>query len=291
MRPDAILVLDKPAGMTSHGVVAHMRRVLKTRKIGHAGTLDPMATGVLILGTGRGTRLLGYLSKSDKEYRATIRLGQATSTDDAQGDIIFEGNASGVSDDAIRAALEPFHGEILQVPSSVSAIKVEGKRAHRIVRSGEDVKLDPRPVHIRAYRVHAITRIGDVIDIDISVTCSSGTYVRAIARDLGESLGVGGHVTALRRLRSGAFSDMQELPNAAEECREISLGEAASRSFPTVRLSAEETHLVSNGVRIASSYGTAHELVALLDPSGGLIALAEPVDHHWKYRVVFVGSP
>jgi tRNA pseudouridine55 synthase len=290
MRPDAIVVLDKPAGVTSHGVVAHMRRVLNTRKIGHAGTLDPMATGVLVLGVGRGTRLLGYLTKSEKEYRATIRLGQGTSTDDAQGDVTFQGDTSQLDDRMIHGALDRFRGEILQIPSSVSAIKVEGKRAHRIVRSGEQVHLTPRPVHITECFVHSITRVDGFFDVDISVTCSSGTYIRAIARDLGEALGVGGHLTSLRRVRSGAFSDMQELPHTPEDCRELSLGQAADMSFPTVRLSQAQAALVANGVRIASSGEQSGTLCALLEPNGELMALAQSDDGQWKYRAVFVGS-
>lgn len=207
--PSGLLVVDKPGGITSHQVVSRARRALGTKKVGHAGTLDPMATGVLVLGIGRGTRLLGHLALDDKAYDATIRLGQATNTDDADGEVTAASGADGLSVDLVEAALVAFRGDIMQVPSAVSAIKVNGQRAYARVRRGEDVALAARPVTVSRFDVLA-TRVSDaggvrVLDVDVSVACSSGTYVRALARDLGDALGTGGHLTALRRTRVGPF--------------------------------------------------------------------------------------
>ena len=200
-----LVVVDKPEGMTSHDVVARLRRLAQTRKVGHAGTLDPMATGVLVVGVNRATRLLGHLMLTEKAYDATIRLGVGTTTDDAEGEVLAATDASALTDEAIRTALAAFEGDIEQVPTAVSAIKVDGKRAYQRVRDGEQVTLRARPVTIHELMVLEIGPSGQVRDVRISVRCSSGTYIRAIARDLGEALGVGGHLTALRRTAVGEF--------------------------------------------------------------------------------------
>ena len=205
-----LVVVDKPAGLTSHDVVARLRRILRTRKVGHAGTLDPMATGVLVCGVGRGTKLLGHLALDTKAYTATIRLGAATTTDDAEGEVVTTADPSAVGDDAVADGIAALTGPILQVPSSVSAIKVDGRRAYARVRAGEAVVLPPRPVTVEAFTL--LARRG--ADLDVAVECSSGTYVRALARDLGAALGVGGHLTALRRTRVGPFH-LDARPDAA----------------------------------------------------------------------------
>ena len=203
---DGLVIVDKPAGRTSHDVVGAMRRLAHTRKVGHAGTLDPMATGVLVLGVDKATRLLHHLVLTDKAYTATIRLGQATVTDDAEGDLVSSASAAAVSDDQVRAAMVPLTGAIEQVPSSVSAIKVDGQRSYKRVRDGEAVELAARPVVVSHFEAIAFRRADELLDLDVAVECSSGTYVRALARDLGAALGVGGHLTALRRTRVGPFT-------------------------------------------------------------------------------------
>ena len=201
MDPSGLVVVDKPGGLTSHDVVARLRRILRTRKVGHAGTLDPMATGVLVCGVGRGTKLLGHLALDTKAYTATIRLGATTTTDDAEGEVVATADPSAVGGDDVAAGIAALTGPILQVPSSVSAIKVDGRRAYARVRAGEEVVLPPRPVTVGSFTL--LARRG--ADLDVAVECSSGTYVRALARDLGAALGVGGHLTALRRTRVGPF--------------------------------------------------------------------------------------
>jgi tRNA pseudouridine55 synthase len=203
--PTGLVVVDKPAGMTSHDVVARARRALGTRKVGHAGTLDPMATGVLVLGVGRATRLLGHLMLTEKRYDATARLGMTTTTDDAEGEVVEETPAGHLGEDDVREALARLVGDIEQVPTAVSAIKVDGRRAYERVRAGEQVELAARPVTVHEIAVHDVRSQDEVTDVDFSVRCSSGTYVRALARDLGADLGVGGHLTALRRTAVGAF--------------------------------------------------------------------------------------
>ncbi|HWN32921.1 MAG TPA: tRNA pseudouridine(55) synthase TruB, partial [Pseudonocardia sp.] len=203
--PSGLVVVDKPGGLTSHDVVGRLRRLLGTRKIGHAGTLDPMATGVLVLGVERATRLLGHLALDTKAYAATIRLGVATSTDDAEGEVTATRDAGAVDEAEVRAGMAALTGAIEQVPSSVSAIKVDGKRAYRRVRDGEQVELAARPVTVAEFALDAVHRGDGHTDLDVRVECSSGTYVRALARDLGAGLGVGGHLTALRRTRVGPF--------------------------------------------------------------------------------------
>src|ERR687893_68019 len=209
-RPDAdvppgLLLVDKAGGMTSHDVVARARRVPSVRKVGHAGTLDPMATGLLVLGVGAATRLLGHVGGHDKTYEATIRLGQSTVTDDREGEVLASASTAHLDDDAVQAALAAQTGPLQQVPSSVSAVKVDGRRSYDRVRAGEAVELAPRSVTVHALEVHRIARPEPDL-VDVAVTCTAGTYIRAIARDAGASLGVGGHLTALRRTASGPFS-------------------------------------------------------------------------------------
>src|SRR3954452_11690285 len=229
--------------MTSHDVVARVRRLAKTRRVGHGGTLDPMATGVLIVGVNRATRLLTYVIGSEKSYRATIRLGEATITDDADGDVTATETVAGVTDDAVRTGLAAQTGERDQVPSAVSAIKLDGRRAYKRVRDGEDVELPARRITVYRLDVLDLRRPAgrDVIDVDVDVTCSSGTYVRAIARDLGRTLGVGGHLTALRRTRVGPYGverarTLAELDSLADDGRfgeaVVPLGEAVAAGFP-----------------------------------------------------------
>lgn len=204
--PTGLLLVDKPSGVTSHDVVGRIRWILGTRRVGHAGTLDPMATGLLVVAVGRATKLLGHLTLADKSYSATIRLGEATATDDADGEITSRTDASALGYDDVRAAMAALTGDLQQVPSSVSAVKVDGRRAYARVRSGEVVRIAARPVHVARFEALSPVRAGSgVADIDVVVECSTGTYVRALARDLGAALGVGAHLTALRRDTVGPF--------------------------------------------------------------------------------------
>ena len=205
MTDAGLVIVDKPAGMTSHDVVGRCRRIFGTRKVGHAGTLDPMATGVLVVGIERATKILGLLTATDKSYAATIRLGQTTSTEDAEGEITHTVSAAAVGEAQIATAVTALRGEIDQVPSAVSAIKVDGQRAYKLVREGHAVELAPRRVRIGRFDVVEVRRHGDLLDVDVEVDCSSGTYIRALARDVGAALAVGGHLTALRRTRVGSF--------------------------------------------------------------------------------------
>jgi tRNA pseudouridine55 synthase len=271
-----LLVVDKPAGMTSHDVVSRVRRLARTRKVGHAGTLDPMATGVLLLGVEKATRLLGHLSLTDKAYEATVRLGVDTTTDDAEGEVVSTRSATGLSEADVRAAVRCLVGELDQVPSSVSAVKVGGRRAHARVRAGEEVVLAPRRVRVAAFEVHRVQRHDDVLDLEVSVRCSSGTYVRALARDLGEQLGVGGYLTALRRTAVGAVELAQATPlGVLEERGEVELlpmEAAAARFFPLVSVDAEAARAVCHGQRLALDLDT-DDPVAVLGPDGAFLAL------------------
>ncbi|GAB2919263.1 tRNA pseudouridine(55) synthase TruB [Micromonospora polyrhachis] len=277
MSSDGLIVVDKPGGMTSHDVVARIRRLARTRRVGHGGTLDPMATGVLIIGVGRATRLLTYVIGAGKSYTATIRLGQATITDDVEGEVTATTPAGGVTDEAIRAGLAAQTGEIDQVPSAVSAIKVDGQRAYKRVRDGETVALAARRVTISRLDVLAIRRdTPDVVDVDVDVTCSSGTYIRAIARDLGVTLGVGGHLTALRRTAVGGFTlaeaaTLAELEERSPEVVDLPIGAAARRFFSVREASTDEAKVLSHGgpldpVGIDGPY-------AVFGPDGDLIAI------------------
>ncbi len=233
-----LVIVDKSAGMTSHDVVSRVRRLAGTRRVGHAGTLDPMATGVLVLGVNRATRLLGHLMLTEKVYDATVRLGEATTTDDAEGETTSRTDASGLDEEGVRAAAAAFVGEIEQVPSAVSAIKVDGQRAYKRVRAGEDVQLPARPVTVHELVVHEVRAAAGespaVLDVDVSVRCSSGTYIRAIARDLGDALAVGGHLTSLRRTAVGGFTldQAHTLESLDDDFVVLDIAEAARRSFP-----------------------------------------------------------
>ncbi|GIJ77087.1 tRNA pseudouridine synthase B [Micromonospora phaseoli] len=270
-------MVDKPGGMTSHDVVARIRRLARTRRVGHGGTLDPMATGVLVIGVGRATRLLTYVIGADKSYTATIRLGQATVTDDAEGDVIATTPAGTVADESIRSALAALSGEIDQVPSAVSAIKINGQRAYKRVREGEAVDLPARRVTVSRLDVLAIRRDQpDVVDVDVEVACSTGTYIRAIARDAGLALGVGGHLTALRRTAVGGFTlaeavTLDELERRAPEVVGLPLAVAAERFFARRDATADEAKVLSHGGPLDAVGRTGP--YAVFDPAGGLIAI------------------
>lgn len=297
--PDGLLVVDKPADWTSHDVVARARRICGTRKVGHAGTLDPMATGVLVLGVGRATRLLTFLVGSDKDYTATIRLGQATLTDDAEGEVTAATPVTALDDAAVAAAVKALTGDIEQVPSAVSAIKVKGERAYHRVRAGEQVELAARPVTVSRFDVTARrdTTAGDgtpVVDLDVEVTVSSGTYVRALARDLGAALGVGGHLTALRRTRVGAFTLDQAHPldelvalDDPDAVPVIPLADAARAQFSVRELSDAEAVAVGHGQRIESLSPGATDPVAAFAPDGRLVALLDESGRQARSHVVF----
>ena len=288
-RPEPVpglVVVDKPGGMTSHDVVSRVRRLAGTRKVGHAGTLDPMATGVLVLGVGRATRLLGHLVLTEKTYEATIRLGGATTTDDAEGEPVAapdpEASAATVlalGPDQVRTALATQVGERDQVPSTVSAVKVDGRRAYQRVRAGEDVVLPPRRVSVHEIDVHDVapapTAQGPRVDVTVTVRCSSGTYVRAIARDLGLDLGVGGHLTRLRRTQVGPFglTEARTLEELGESYDVLAPGDAARLAFPVRELTKD----AARDVRVGRSLDVELDgLTALLDGDGSLLALYEP---------------
>jgi len=281
---DGLLIVDKPSGWTSHDVVARIRRLAGTRRVGHAGTLDPMATGVLVVGLGRGTRLLGHLALHDKDYDATMRLGVRTTTDDAEGDVVEIRDASAVSDGALADAVGRFVGDIDQVPAAVSAVKVDGKRAYARVREGEPVDLAPRRVHVARFDV--VRRHGD--DVEVEVTCSTGTYVRALARDVGEALGVGAHLTGLRRTRVGAFALAAATP--LDQLREplpvMSLDLAVAAVFPRVDVDTDTERRLRFGQRVESP-GLAAGTHGVFGPDGAVVALAEDQAGRLRTLVVF----
>jgi tRNA pseudouridine55 synthase len=263
-----LVVVDKPGSMTSHDVVSRVRRLAGTRKVGHAGTLDPMATGVLVLGLNRATRLLGHLTLTDKRYDATVRLGGTTTTDDADGDLVSSSPTDHLSEDDVRSALSSLVGEIDQVPSSVSAVKVDGRRAYARVRAGEEVELSARRVTIHAIDVVSL----DLPDVKVAVHCSSGTYVRAIARDLGAALGVGGHLTALRRTAVGPFTlaDARTIDELTESFTITPIADAARASFPALDLDVAQAADVRVGRRLDLALDTT---TALFAPDGEFLAL------------------
>lgn len=293
---DGLLVVDKPAGWTSHDVVARVRRLAGTRRVGHAGTLDPMATGVLVVGVNRATRLLTYVVGADKEYTATIRLGVATTTDDAEGEVVSRADATGVDPDRLRAAVLALTGDIEQVPSAVSAIKVDGRRAYAMVRAGEEVVLPARPVTVSSFDVleHRVVAGEQVTDLDVRVVCSSGTYVRALARDLGAALDVGGHLTALRRTRVGGYhlaqartvEQLEQSGQLEQGLTLLPLAEAVAAALPVHRLTAEEARELSYGRRVPARGATA-PTVAGIDPDGALVAVLDVADGSLKPAVVF----
>ncbi|OBJ91018.1 tRNA pseudouridine(55) synthase TruB [Mycobacterium asiaticum] len=269
-----LVIVDKPAGMTSHDVVGRCRRIFATRRVGHAGTLDPMATGVLVVGIERATKILGLLTATDKSYAATIRLGQSTSTEDAEGELLQSVSTEHITDAAIAAAVANLRGDISQIPSAVSAIKVGGRRAYQLAREGQAVALQPRPVRIDRFDITAVRRGSEIIDLDVAVDCSSGTYIRALARDLGDALAVGGHLTALRRTRVGRFDLTQaaSLDELAEHPRlSLSLDKACLLMFPRRDLDAEEADASANG-RPLTAAGI-EGVYAATDAEGRVIAL------------------
>jgi len=290
---DGLVIVDKPAGLTSHDVVSRMRRLAHTRRVGHAGTLDPMATGVLVLGVDKATRLLHHLVLTDKTYTATIRLGQATVTDDAEGDVVSTASAQGVDDAAVRAAMLPLTGEVLQVPSSVSAIKVDGQRAYKRVREGEDVELAARPVTVARFDAVDFARPSDdLLDIQVEVECSSGTYVRALARDLGRALGVGGHLTALRRTRVGPFTieQAQSLEDlaAVDDPVTLPLADAVRAAMPVRQIDQDEVRALSYGKSLdARGIAGTHGAVA---PDGTVVALLIEDGERAKPVLVFAAA-
>ncbi len=267
-----LVVVDKAGGMTSHDVVARTRRLAGTRKVGHAGTLDPMATGVLVLGVNRATRLLGHLLLTDKAYDATVRLGVSTTTDDAEGEVVATASTQGITEASVRESLTRFVGEIEQVPSSVSAIKVDGRRAYDRVRAGEQVELEPRRVRIDEIVVHQV----DGADVRLSVRCSSGTYIRAIARDLGQLLGTGGHLTALRRTAVGPFTldEAHTLEELADDFTLLGMESAARACFPTYALDEQQAVDVGFGRKLEMDLGQTGP-VAVFAPDGTFLALYE----------------
>jgi len=271
---DGFLLIDKAGGMTSHDVVAMARKKLDTKKVGHAGTLDPMATGVLVLGVGIATRLLTYITDGKKTYEATILLGKSTHTDDKDGDLTFTGDQeiiSKISDDQIKGELAKFIGKIKQRPSSVSAIKIDGKTAHARVRAGESVEIAERDVTIYELITKEIRNLSNVIEVDISVTCSAGTYIRAIARDLGSNLNIGGHLIALRRILVSPFS--------IEQCKQVKdadlipVGEVIEKLFPTRNLDLAQSSEIRFGRVIEQN--SKEGVFAALDNQGNFVALLE----------------
>jgi tRNA pseudouridine55 synthase len=271
---NGFLLVDKAGGMTSHDVVAKVRRRFATKKVGHAGTLDPMATGVLVIGIGNATRLLQYVVEGKKAYDATILIGKATVTDDAEGEIIFtaeESKIAEVTDEMIRCELSKMVGNISQRPSSVSAIKIDGKTAHQRVRAGEKVELPSREVTIESIDIHAINRGASSIEISVSVTCSAGTYIRAIARDLGDALEVGGHLTHLRRTRVDPF-DIAEC-QSWESAEPIATSTGIARILPIRRLDPQELNEISFGRVISASPESG--ITAALTSTGDFAALLE----------------
>ena len=329
-----IVIIDKPAGMTSHDVVSKMRRVAHTRKVGHGGTLDPMATGVLVIGIGQATRLLTYITAGSKAYDATIRFGVAMTTDDAQGQPISIAGCEQLDREALESAMASLRGEIMQVPATVSAIKVDGKRAYALAREGRSVELKARPITI-----HAFERLGDpriqmaeyaiatdddsaemtaipvsVVDVDVLVDCSSGTYIRSLARDLGQMLGCGAHLTALRRTRVASFTlsgahQLADLQAEAEARGEFSPGapslpspglipiaEAATSLFPSIVLSAEEEQRFSHGqaptrdAQEVMALGNPGDVIAACNTSGVLCGVLAIKNHSLKTLNVFSGE-
>ncbi len=300
--PSGLVIVDKPGGMTSHDVVARVRRLARTRRVGHAGTLDPMATGVLVVGIEKATRLLGHLMLTEKTYHATIRLGQATTTDDAEGEPAGGGTAAGVTAEALDAAIAGLTGEILQVPPGVSAIKVNGQRAYKLTRAGAAPELAARPVTVRQFSIAGTRRDGDLLDVGVVVRCSSGTYIRALARDLGVALGAGGHLTALRRTAVGPYtiamahtlSELEDQQPRGAGPVVIPLAEAAAAAFPRLELTGDDARRLAQGARLPlppdfpASPGEAKDRpAAAFAPDGSLVALVAAADGRLRSLAVF----
>jgi tRNA pseudouridine55 synthase len=288
---DGFLVVDKAPAMTSHDVVAVARKALGTRKVGHAGTLDPMATGVLVLGFGNGTRLLQYITGGDKSYTATVVLGASTITDDREGEVISEVDASKVTDDQIKTGLAKMVGEIQQRPSSVSAVKVDGERAYDRVRAGEVFELAPRTITISSLEILEIRRLGVRVEIDIEVTCSAGTFIRAIARDLGSDLKVGGHLSVLRRTRVAGFPISQAISFdelKAQTFTPLALSDVARATFQVRELGLDEVSELSFGRPLVSNSND--QIFAALAPDDRLIALLKNESGKAKPIAVFAAA-
>ncbi|HLI36291.1 MAG TPA: tRNA pseudouridine(55) synthase TruB [Streptosporangiaceae bacterium] len=337
-----LVIVDKPAGLTSHDVVARIRRLAGTRRVGHAGTLDPMATGVLVVGVEKATRLLGHLALADKEYSATIRLGQSTNTDDAEGEVTGGAPASGVSGELLSSAVAALTGSLMQVPPAISAVKVNGERAYKMTRAGTAPDLAARPVTVQEFTITAVRRItgtraaaapaapgtsstpgtaaptagapgaaagqpcaaagqpgatagqpgaaGDVLDVDADIRCSSGTYIRALARDLGAALGTGGHLTRLRRTRTGAYdiSQARTLDQLAERFAVTPLEAAAAAAFPRRDVTGEQARRVSHGGTLPAA-GFGPEPAAVFGPDGTFIALVREEGGRARPVAVFAG--
>lgn len=291
-----LVFIDKPQGWTSHDIVAKLRGIASTRRVGHAGTLDPMATGLLLLGVNAGTKLLTFLVGEGKTYEATIRLGASTVTDDAEGDFVEFGDVEiirAITVEQIEVALGALRGEIMQVPSSVSAIKVDGERAYAKVRGGDEVKLAARPITISHFEITSAPKVveteaGVFVDFDAIIECSSGTYIRALARDLGSALGVGGHLTALRRTHIGAYRVDDAVPMAEltrENLKITSMYDSVKDAFELRELNEQEVIDLRHGKRIATSGATSAEIAGV--HNGELIAMLEPAGSQLKSSVVF----
>ncbi|MEY4152258.1 MAG: hypothetical protein RL470_317 [Actinomycetota bacterium] len=288
---DGFLVVDKAGGMTSHDVVAVARKALGTRKVGHAGTLDPMATGILVLGFGHGTRLLQYITDGDKSYSATVVLGASTITDDREGEVLTVTDASTVSDSEIAKILSSMVGTIAQRPSSVSAVKVGGERAYDRVRAGEKFQLEARTVTITQLDILAIRHLTTTTEVDIEVTCSAGTFIRAIARDLGESLGVGGHLSALRRSRVAGFTEADAISFEdlkSQKFTPLNLADVARTTFMPRELSLDEVQELSFGRPLSENGNTV--INAALSPDNRLIALLKDEGGKAKPIAVFAAA-
>jgi tRNA pseudouridine55 synthase len=309
-----LIIVDKPGGMTSHDVVARIRKLAGTRRVGHAGTLDPMATGVLVVGVEKATRLLGYLTLTEKEYVARIRLGQSTTTDDAEGEPSGGAPAGGVSRAALDAGVARLTGEISQVPPGVSAIKVGGERAYKLTRAGAAPELAARPVTVYEFAIGEVRPCGDYLDVDARVRCSSGTYIRALARDLGAALGTGGHLTSLRRTAVGPYRLQQAhtLEHLSERAHLTPLPEAAAAAFPRLDLTADEARRLSQGIRIPApphapatpatpaplvtppppvTTPTPQTPIAAFAPDGTLVALVTEESGRLRSLAVFADPP
>lgn len=289
MNPEGIVLVDKPAGPTSHDVVAKMRKLFDTRKVGHAGTLDPMATGMLVIGIGRATRLLGYFTAHDKEYLGTIRLGISTTTDDAQGELVAQTSALHVTEPQILETVKDFRGPIMQQPSVISAIKIDGRRAYARVRDGEEINIPARSVMVHSLEIVGINVLVDlkVIDVKVRVVCSAGTYIRALARDIGEQLGVGGHLTELRRTRSGVFDSMVTLAELQENPEVMDLATAVKTGFQYIVLSEAQAFKAVNGVRLSAPADLDTGHVGLISPDGRAIGLFDNSESVLHPLVVF----
>jgi tRNA pseudouridine55 synthase len=284
-----VVVVDKPPGITSHDVVAQVRRLAGTRKVGHAGTLDPMATGVLIVGVEKATRLLGHLALTEKSYDAVIRLGRSTNTDDAEGEVTATASAAGVTEEDLRAAVTDLTGPIEQIPPQVSAIKVDGRRAYKRVRDGEEVALKARQVIVYDFALGDLRYDGDLLDVSATVTCSSGTYIRALARDLGTALGVGGHLSFLRRTRVGPYdlAQARTIEQLTEELTVLPLADAVAAAFPRLDVSADDAFKIAHGGRLGAR-GLGPGPIGVFGPDGVLLALMEEHGPVAKPLAVFV---